>query len=281
MEEPPLASSPTDGATTTQPSPDPAVTVPPFLAPASGEGTAVVGGGTFGDAPTLTAGTYSDAIMDAEQVFYKVRLDWGQRAAFTVDVPAPGTPITGADSFTYIQFRVQSWNPAREELSRSGGSTPRSADSISRNNRATVLGEYTPTIAYPNRTALQPWKSGYAHLDEASVAGYHYFAVSRRNSGRVTQPLPLRIRVAVEGTPQSAPSYATFPGADAAGPRGGAQPTPTTGATSENTEASRASASTGGGSSLPWVGGGLVLLAALAGSGYLVARRRSTSDKPG
>lgn len=146
----------------------------PALAPATTSVTPVVGGGSFDDATTLGAGTYSDTLLPGEQVFYRVRLDFGQQLVATVDAPVPGT----APSPAYLHLRSAVYGPDRARFSRALGD-PHDQDALDQINTTALFGSYTPTVLYRNRDA----KTTDGHIEatsrrDASIAGYYYVSVS-------------------------------------------------------------------------------------------------------
>jgi Ca-activated chloride channel family protein len=274
IEEPPATNL------TSLPPPLATADVKPLIAPASGQGGTVVGGGSFSDALTLTPGTYTDTILPAEQIFYRVRVDFGQRAAFTVDVPAPGQRLAlGATSYT--AFAVDAYGPSRYHFPRPGGE-PRNRGSLGPTGQSLVLGEYIPQIRYRNREAEGARGYSYVTLREASVAGDHYFAISRsaEKAGEDSAaPVMVRIRVAVDGQPSGQPEYAGGSGQ----PPAASTTTPTSTQTGDDSGAAPAPRAEGGpekgsdGPSVPvMVAGGLALAGTAAAVAYAAwsGRRR-------
>ncbi|MGG5257924.1 VWA domain-containing protein [Phycicoccus avicenniae] len=252
--------------------------VEPFIAPASGAGETVVGGGGFSDALTLTPGTYRDTILPAEQIFYRVRLDWGQRAALTVDAPEPGEKLT-LGSTSYTGFAVDVYAPDRAVLTRTSGE-PRNAGSLGPAGTSLQLTEYTPEVRWANRRAFGNGAYSFVQLRKASLAGYHYFAVGRTyepDGEDSAAPVDIRLRVSVEGTPTGAPQYAGA--VSTSGPSASPSPTPSTSATPV---ASGPAREEDDGSPWPLVaGGGLVALLGAGGVLYALRRGRATAQPPG
>ncbi len=252
--------------------------VEPFVAPASGAGTPVTGGGGFSDAVTLVPGTFRDTVLPAEQVFYRVRVDFGQRAALTVDAPEPGEKLE-LGSTSYTGFAVDVYGPDRATLTRTSGE-PRNAGSLGPGTSTLELTEYTPEVRYANRTAFGNGRYSFVTLREASMAGYYYFALGRTDeaSGEDSAaPVDVRVRVAVEGSPTGQPAYA-----DGATPGGGASATPSV--TASPTSSTRPVAADQpsddeGSSPLPWVGAAVAVV--LGAGGVLLALRRRRGGQPG
>jgi Ca-activated chloride channel family protein len=253
-----------------------------FVAPASGAGETVVGGGGFSDALTLTPGTYRDTLLPAEQIFYRVRLDWGQRAALTVDAPEPGEKLT-LGSTSYTGFAVDVYAPDRAVLTRTSGE-PRNAGSLGPAGTSLQLTEYTPEVRWANRQAFGNGPYSFVQLRKASLAGYYYFAVGRTDEPEGEDsavPVDIRLRVAVEGSPSGAPDYAAV--AATASPTPSTSPSPS-GTTSPMPGASAGATADGGGDGAIWplvAGGGLVALLGAGGVLYALRRGRGTGQPPG
>ena len=275
VEEPPV----TDSASL-PPAVEPTA-VPPLVAPAEGAGRPVTGGGGFSDALTLTPGTYSDVILPDEQIYYRVRADFGQRLAFTVDAPTPGQKLE-LGSTSYTRFNVGVWNPWRYPLTRTSGSDPSNSGSLGPSGSPVMIGEYTPEIRYNNRTAFGNGAYSFVPLRQVTGAGYYYFAVQRsaEKAGEDSAaPVTVRIRVAVQGSVTGTPTYAG-PSPDVAGSPSAsptASPRSSPSPSSDAAEAAGATPDDEGSSPLLWVGAGLVLVAALAAVAAGLLRRRNTA----
>ncbi|GGO73574.1 vWA domain-containing protein [Nocardioides deserti] len=247
------------------PEPLDAGTIDPLVAPAEGRGTPVVGGGGFSDALLLAPGTYRETLLPGEQIFYRVAVQHGQSAAFTVDLPAPGEAVPRS---SYLHFDLQTYTPARAELTDTG-----TLPSLSPSTASLQESRYVPEIRYRNRSA-QPTTAGgysYVNLRKAALAGDYYFVVSRAAAEPGTpeaEPITLRLRTAVNGEPTGAPTY------DGADPTADESP-----AAEEDTSAADGSQSADGdadgGSALPWALGGVGLVVVLAVVAGLLVRRRT------
>ncbi len=244
IEEPPLATDPPSAT------PSPAIAEDPAL---PDNPQPMVGGSSFSDVPEITAGSWTEQFVPGEAIFYRVHLDWGQ--ALRVTVPSPDNPLL------MPQYDVHVYSPDRA-ITSSGPS------GMSSNKDATPVARTTPPVLYGNRAS----GSGQS---PANLAGDYYIAIAMPTPLRDTDAgslFPVTFRVDVEGTPQPAPDYVK-----AASP----SPSPSASAVGNSKDSNTATAAkpdSTGGSMLPWVGGGLLALAVLAGIMYAVARRRPSNN---
>jgi Ca-activated chloride channel homolog len=247
-------------------SPGPAAaTVRSTALPSPPEGTArpVAAGFSYNDAPELTPGTYSDAIVAGETRYFKVRLGWGQRLGYRLTVPAQaGIGIQSAALYVNLA------SPLRARLDQPSG--VRSYDLIGGKDDQTMFGSTEAPVRYANR------ESDAGRIDLVSVDGDYYVVLdaSYPLGDRESFSMPFRLTIAVDGTVEPGPTYVTDPGASATpGPSG--SPTPSAATTTFS------ASDPVGGSGPP--GGWLVwsvaaVVAALAvGAATLIARRRQVS----
>ncbi|KGN36887.1 VWA domain-containing protein [Knoellia subterranea] len=202
--------------------------VTPLTAKPTGAPVPVVGGGGFADAPTLAPGTFQDTILPGEQIYYRVRLDFGQRAALTADIGAVG-PKPTFTSTSHNLFTVDAWTPSFFPLTRAGGD-PDNRENLSASSPQFSLTEYTPEVRYRNKR-VQGNGYHYPALQEVSQPGYYYFAVGRatEDSPGLAIPLTVRLNIAVEGEPTGKPAYAGLaPDASASPSVSGESTDPTT-----------------------------------------------------
>lgn len=250
-------------------------TVVPLVAKRTGTPQAIVGGGGFGDAPVLDPGTYEETILPGEQIFYRVRLDFGQRAAFTADIARTGAkPEFGATDHNL--FTVDAWTPALFRFTRAGGA-PDNRANLSASQPAMSLTEYVPEVRYRNKQSIG---NGYHYpaLRQVSLSGYYYFAVNRApaKNENLQGPITVRLNVAVEGKPSGQPRYA------AGSPAASASPSATTATTASQAPiaATRRDSGDGGPAPLVWAALGLVGLASVGGAAYLARRHRIPDPDP-
>ncbi|HEY8457314.1 MAG TPA: VWA domain-containing protein [Actinopolymorphaceae bacterium] len=169
----------------------------------SSQGT-VEGGGSFSDAITLTPGTWTSTLQPGEQLFYRVRVDWGQTASVTFRLPTNpqlASLVGGPGCGEKIELRA--YAPDRAELFLPGGSD-RNATSTTRCYRSDdYLHATLPQVRFRNRE-----DGGGESIQPASLAGYYYFAIQQNqdSSGRKFQE-EFEVTVAVNGEPSGVPEY--------------------------------------------------------------------------
>ncbi|GGX89581.1 hypothetical protein [Streptomyces hiroshimensis] len=158
-----------------------------------GRGTGrVVGGTGFNDAPPMGNGVWQDEVLPGQTRFYRIPVSWGQRLSVVADVPKafapPGFYAPGG-------VRIGLNNPAR-------GYVGESVEDYRGMPRTVSLG--TAPVAYENRLR--------GRSDAANamrVAGWYYLQVGLhpKVGEVVSRPVPITLRIAVDGTPRAAPAY--------------------------------------------------------------------------
>lgn len=244
-----------------------------------GKAKPVVGGGGFGNAATLEPGSHVDTILPGEQLYYRVRVDHGQDAAFTTGIATTG-PTPDLEGNDYDLFTVNAWSPSLREITRiSNGDDIDNRASLGFGNDSLTLGEYVPEVRYRNKNAQT--YGAYTSLPSVSLPGYYYFAIGRDGDSD-GEAITVEIDVDVNGTPKGKPTAIKGPlsEADVAEDETSDAASPTD-STSEDAagedSASDDQAATkedDDSSVLPWVGGGLLAtLVALAPAGWFLRRR--------
>ena len=222
-----------------------------------------IGGLAFSDATEITAGTWQDTLVPGELLVYKVRVEDGQKATLQVKGPV---------DFTFPEQGTALWISghliAPDRLR--AGNDFQSVPSFSRTYGFDKESVTTGTVTYRNRYAAQSGRPTY--MRAASMGGWYYVSigVGLKDVGTIVkgQPIKVAFTVQVDGQPSNAVKYVTGSATVAASP---SAPASSPSATASAAPATRSSDS---GSVLPWVGGGLLTLAVLAGLAYAVARRR-------
>ncbi|RDG36970.1 hypothetical protein DVH02_17145, partial [Streptomyces corynorhini] len=164
--------------------------------PAENGGTGErTGGSSFYDAKGLTGGEWTTEIEPGASLFYRIPVDWGQQIFVGADLSSSEQPdgerVNGA-------FSMALYNPARGFVA--------SSNSLSYDGKQkTATLAPLPPVAYENRF-------GYRGGDrDMRFAGWYYLRVSLNpevGAAFGEKPLPLTLRVDVEGEPKEGPAYA-------------------------------------------------------------------------
>ena len=161
----------------------------------------VVGGTSFNDAPTVTPGTYEDVVIPGESLYYKVRLEEGQQAVWTIDVPTADD--LSDEETTSLSGTVHA--PARKDLMVENLS-------VGEYELDTEVTLWTPTVRYQNRWHNYADDAGisYTRIGAAGLEGDYTLALHTGTLGSNTEAhpqVPFRIRLAVHGEPTTRPAY--------------------------------------------------------------------------
>jgi Ca-activated chloride channel family protein len=252
--------------------PVPATTASDDVSPAADAApTTVDGGSSYDNAPLLAGGTYRDTVVSGEARYYRVHLDFGQRLAYRVGLPAVRS--TSATDSMRLQAHLAS--PVRAQLEQT--SYYYSA-SYYGNAAVVVHGSGDFPARYTNRFSTSVRVRDYA------VAGDYYLWLDTSFVTGTQYQLPLTLTVQVVGSKEAGPVY---------GRRGPTITAPsTTASTSSATTSSRSSAgggaakandSTKSGGTPVWLplAGIAALLAVAAVAVVAVRRRRVPMTGPG
>ena len=234
----------------------------------------VVGGSSFTNAPLLTPGSFTDAPAVGESIFYKIRLETGQRLRTTVTAPSDrdGWDLTSTETVTVASLI---YTPSRVPLTKQSG--------VLQGDNRQKLTANSPQVRVRNREIPHGRIVGtegdpLAKASYASVAGEYYVSVQARQSTEDTsgRVLPIRLDLAVEGTASGQPEYATAPSPSPSA--SAASPTATPSASADPGTAAEGGQNAGALVIAAGVGAGVVALLGLVG--WLVIRR-SRSSRPG
>lgn len=197
----------------------------------------------------------------------KVRLNWGQRLAYSFTAPTkPGVPSSDG-----IGAAIEIANPFRRIVDQPIGATT-SASGLGSSD-ASIFGSTSVPVRYNNR------KSDDAKIAACSVAGDFYLilSVGLPQSGDTTLRLPYTLQIRVSGVPENAPAYQVS--ATATGGRPGTSRSSSAGSSTQGASAP-SGASGDRGSARAIIGAlaaGVVLVAAL-GLVVLIRRRRQPTS---
>jgi Ca-activated chloride channel family protein len=232
-----------------------------------------LGGTSFSNSTEVKPGTWRDSVATGETVFYRVRLEYGQRLRVTAETPAPRSnwQLGAAEGVT---ARVNVYSPARVIL------TSQFANLQGRG--AARITAASPQVRVRNREVPLPASWLDPSVTTAATAGDYFIALQidplqANLSGRV---MPVRLSLAIDGQPSGQPEYTA--------PSPTPSPTPSTTATESvapTTGATTATAPpTDGGSGvapgLLLAGAGLLAAGLVAGA-LAVTRRRRRAARSG
>ncbi|HET7476763.1 MAG TPA: hypothetical protein VFJ97_12180 [Dermatophilaceae bacterium] len=187
VEEPPVISSGSLPAGEADPSPDPV----PVREPAK----ETTGGSSLSLAATLAAGSWLDTVKPGETLVYRVRTQWGQRAVLTLEALDGGPLVRKAAAGAHavpVDVRV---------LSSDGSEQPSARVSRRYNGSGFSLTTAGNTARYLDRSVSAPGVS--------DLAGYQYFVV-QAGANTSDYVVPLRLDVAVTGSPGGVPRFAAL-----------------------------------------------------------------------
>ncbi|MEV8376968.1 VWA domain-containing protein [Kribbella sp. NPDC056861] len=238
----------------------------------------VRGGGSFNEATILAGGgRFGETIYNGEELFYRVKLDWGQGLAYRVTY---GAVPDGSTS----NIRTALFSPVRAEMKSDTTAYTGSTSIMPSNGKAIA----TPRTAYLNRNA------GDALLRKASVDGWYYIVVKLGAPSGDDQPggVPVTIDVAVAGDKAAGPEYGVSTGETPSTSSPSPSQTPSAGQSEPTPSGSGTTADQGSGgdtkpvadesnSMLPWIIlGGVLVLAAAAVIAALALRNRKPAMPP-
>jgi Ca-activated chloride channel family protein len=243
-----------------------------FAGRPSGAGKAVRGGGSFNEATTLAGpGRYAETVFYGEQLYYRVKLDWGQGLAYRVT-------YGGVPDGQTVNVRTALFNPVRDEIDTDTAAYTGETKTLPTNGKPIA----TSRVMYLNRD------SDDTDIPKMAVDGWYYLVVKLGSADAAASGVPIKIDLAVAGTKVDGPEYSTVGSTPEPTPTGTPEPsassTPTdsgntastpveAGGPIEGTATEKDSAST-----LPWVIGGAAALLAVAGVGIaLILRTRRPS----
>ncbi len=191
---------------------------------ASNPAKPILGGTSFSNSTELSLsteggrGSWRDSIATGETVFYRIRLEPGQRLRATATAPAPktGWRLGAAEAVT---TRMYVFSPARVAL------VQRTA--ILQGRSTVDLTVASPQVRVRNREVPPPVSWLEPNVATAATAGDYFVAfqldpLQADLSGRVMQ---LRLSLAIDGEPAGLPDYAA--NSPAPTPTGSASASPT------------------------------------------------------
>ena len=219
----------------------------------------VVGGSGFSNAAEIGAGSFTDSVAFGETVLYRTHLDYGQRLRVTATVPASNQ--VALDKYDLWIARLKIYTPARI----SAASVEQKTTGDQPTEPFTLAG---PEVRVNNDQLALPATQDYQpDASTASTAGDYYVALQLQPQGDILKgvDVPVRVDVAVDGTPAGLPELASAPPTATAAPTTPPSTPPTTSGPSTGTTL------------LVGVGVGLLLAVGAAVAVVVGLRRRSRS----
>jgi Ca-activated chloride channel family protein len=234
----------------------------------AGAGQAIRGGGSFNEATTLPGpGRYGETVYYGEQLFYRVKLDWGQGLAYRVT-------YAGVPDAETVNIATTLYNPVRDELDSDTTAYTGETKVLPFNGKPIA----TTRVLYLNRDGND------ADVRKMAVDGWYYIMV-KLGAADGAGGVPIKLDVAVAGRKVSGPEYGTSGTAASPTPSSTGEPSvsetpsisssPDSGAGTANGPIDSRASEEDSGSTLPWViGGGAGLLAVAAVAVALILRGR-------
>jgi Ca-activated chloride channel homolog len=175
-----------------------------------GAAKAVVGGGSFNNAPLLAPGTYSDTVAAGETVYWKVRLAKGQvlQVKATVDTSQIQTDALADDydrGLGNLDYHLDIFSPLREQLSEESGGRYDTASARLEGSRD--AGAKTGTATGPRVLGFEQILASDYDKDKFPAPGEWYVSLNAADSGlfptNIPAELPVDLDVQVIGQPQA------------------------------------------------------------------------------
>jgi Ca-activated chloride channel family protein len=175
-----------------------------------GAAKAVVGGGSFNNAPLLAPGTYSDTVAAGETVYWKVRLAKGQvlQVKATVDTSQIQTDALANDynqALAGLEYHLDIFSPLREQLSEESGGRYDSASARLEGSRE--AGAKAGTATGPRVLGFEQILATDYNKDKFPAPGEWYVSLNAADSALlpadVPAELPVELDVQVIGQPQA------------------------------------------------------------------------------
>ena len=175
-----------------------------------GAAKAVVGGGSFNNAPLLAPGAYSDTVAAGETVYWKVRLAKGQvlRVKATVDTSQIQDDVFADDydkGLAGLNYHLDIFTPLREQLSEESGGTY--ADASARRGGSREAGAKTGTATGPRVLGFEQILASDYDKAKFPAPGEWYVSLNAADSALspadVPAELPVELDVQVIGAPQA------------------------------------------------------------------------------
>jgi hypothetical protein len=175
-----------------------------------GAARAVVGGGSFNNAPLLAPGTYSDTVAAGETVYWRVRLAKGQvlQVKATVDTSQIQDDVFADDydkGLAGLDYHLDIFSPLREQLSEESGGRYDSASARLEGSRE--AGAKAGTATGPRVLGFEQILASDYDKAKFPAPGDWYVSLNAADSAlspaNVPAELPVELDVQVIGAPQA------------------------------------------------------------------------------
>jgi Ca-activated chloride channel family protein len=175
-----------------------------------GAAKAVVGGGSFNNAPLLAPGTYTDTVAAGETVYWKVRLAKGQvlQVKATVDTSQIQDDVFADDydkGLAGLEYHLDIFSPLREQLSEESGGRYDSASARLEGSRE--AGAKAGTATGPRVLGFEQILASDYDKAKFPAPGEWYVSLNAADSAlspaNVPAELPVELDVQVIGPPQA------------------------------------------------------------------------------
>lgn len=233
-----------------------------FAGQPAGAGLAVRGGGSFNEATTLAGpGRYAETVYYGEQLFYRVKLDWGQGLAYRIT-------YGGVPDGETVNVATSLFNPVRDEIDSDTTAYTGNTMTLPSNGKPIA----TTRVMYLNR------EGGAADIRKMGVDGWYYIMV-KLGAADGAGGVPVKIDLAVAGTKVNGPEYnavgSTPEATPSETPTSSPSSSPENGSGTASGPIDGTATSDDSSSALPWVIGGAAGLLAVAGVAIaLILRNR-------
>jgi Ca-activated chloride channel family protein len=185
------------------------------IPPKTTDRTALTGGSSFSDAPTIKPGAYTDTIVPGETQIFLVDVGWGQSLQSQVILPKLTGALKKQVGVLGPYVTTEIYSPARAVATKL---IPRDSDGETTNNRAELANELdlksraiTAPIRYNNRQFLGG--SSVENDAAAALAGKYAIVIHTDTDKRsnVSYQVPVTFDVNVVGDVTGVPKYASTP----------------------------------------------------------------------
>lgn len=183
----------------------------PAAAAAQAQGEAVVGGGSFADAPLLESGAYRDTILPGERLFYGIRLEPGQQLRMRAKLDVEPGEI---DQDTAVGFSIGLQTPLREVIT--------DTDEDIAGHNTVGAADDTLEVLYPKVLAASGARSETGDYPGPGVWYPSIYLISnQRKPAKVEFPVEIELEAVGDPQPDASPEPTPAKATPAPQPEGG------------------------------------------------------------